>query len=161
MPERELPENSTTGEDESLDEERDDVAGEETDGGAGEPTPTTSWALRGAVVGAVAGSVTGAALGMLFARRPEALTEARNAIGGSGRHVARAAAVAAGEVMASRHLSTLVKGEGDGDRGDLMKQAAKEAGVAAATAARDTIITLRSDAVGSGSREEGGGNGKR
>jgi hypothetical protein len=65
--------------------------------------------------------------------------------------------------MASKHLNMLVKGGGEDDRGELMKQAAKEAGVAAATAARDTTITLRSDAVGSGSRElvEGGGNGKR
>ena len=156
MAERDLSEDSTKPEDEGLDDERGDVT-EQAEGGG---DPTTSWALRGAVVGAVAGGVTGAGLGMLFARRPEALTEAKNAIGGSGRHVARAAAVAAGEVMASRHLNTLVKGEGEGERGELMKQAAKEAGVAAATAARDTIITLRSDAVGSGSGE-GGGNGKR
>jgi len=156
------PEDSTTPEDEDLDNERGDVTDEEATGGGAEPSPT-SWAVRGAFVGAVAGSVTGAALGMLFARQPEALTQARSAIGGSGRHVARAAAVAAGEVMASKHLNTLVKGEGEGDRGELMKQAAKEAGVAAATAARDTIITLRSDAAGSGSRQlvEGGGNGKR
>ena len=158
MAERNLPEDPTTQEDEGLDDERGDAT-EQAEGG-GDPA-TKSWALRGAVVGAVVGSATGAGLGMLFARRPEALTEARNAIGGSGRHVARAAAVAAGEVMASRHLNTLVKGEGEGDRGELMKQAAKEAGVAAATAARDTIITLRSDAVGSGSQAEGGGNGKR
>jgi len=155
------PKDSTTPEDKDLDE-RGDASDEETADGGAEPSPT-SWALRGAFVGAIAGSVTGAALGMLFARQPEALTQARSAIGGSGRHVARAAAVAAGEVMASKHLSTLVKGEDAGDRGELMKQAAKEAGVAAATAARDTIITLRSDAVGSGSGElvEGGGNGKR
>ena len=152
-----MADDSTTREDEHRDDEQGDVT-EPGDGG-GEPTPA-NWAVRGAVIGAVVGSATGAGLGMLFARRPEALTEARNAIGGSGKHVARAAAVAAGEVMASRHLNTLVKGEGEGDRGELMKQAAKEAGVAAATAARDTIITLRSDAVGSGSGE-GGGNGKR
>ena len=158
MSEQALQEDSTTNEDEALDGEGGDVADEETGGGGTEPSPT-SWALRGAVVGAIAGSVTGAGLGMLFARRPETLPQARTAIGGSGRHVARAAAVAAGEVMTSRHLNQLLNAEGASDRGDVMKQAAREAGIAAATAARDTIISLRSDAVGSG--VEGGGNGKR
>lgn len=158
MAEKDLPENSATSEDESSDAERADEGNEES-GGGGEQAPQ-NWALRGAVIGAVAGSAAGAGLGMFFARQPDALAQARDAISGSGRHVARAAAVAAGEVMASRHLSTLIKSEGEGDRGELMKQAAKEAGVAAATAARDQIISLRSDAVASGSRE-GGGNGKR
>jgi hypothetical protein len=152
LAEHELQDDSTT------DEDREEIEGEEA-GGGGEPA-ATSWAVRGALIGAVAGGATGAGLGLLFARRPDALAQARDAVGGSGRHVARAAAVAAGEVMASRHLGSLLKGEGEGDRGELMKQAAKEAGVAAATAARDQIITLRSDEVGSGSRE-GGGNGKR
>ena len=159
MAEKTLPEDSTTPEDESLDEQQAEEADDGEGGGEAEPSPT-SWAMRGAVVGAVAGSVTGAGLGVLFARRPDALAQARDAVSGSGRHVARAAAVAAGEVMASRHLSTLIKSEGDGDRGELMKQAAREAGVAAATAARDQIISLRGDAIGSGTRE-GGGNGKR
>jgi hypothetical protein len=161
LAERALPEDSTTHEDEGLDDERGDVADEETGGGA-EPTPT-AWALRGAVVGAIAGGVTGAGLGMLFARSPDSLTQAKSAIGESGTNVARAAAVAAGEVMASNHLNQLFKAEDSGDRGELMKRAAREAGLAAATAARDQIITLRGDAVGSGSREvvEGGGNGKR
>jgi len=158
LPEKTLPEDSTTPEDEDLDAERGEATDEESSGGAG-PTPT-NWAVRGAVIGAVAGSAAGAGLGMLFAHRPNALAGAREAVSGSGRHVARAAAVAAGEVMASRHLGTLLKGEGEGDRGELMKQAAKEAGVAAATAARDQIISLRGDAVASGSKE-GAGNGKR
>lgn len=142
------------------DDERGAVADEET--GGAEPTPT-SWALRGALAGAVAGSVAGAGLGMLFARRPDALAQARRAIGGSGTQVARAAAVAAGEVMTRRHVNRLLKAEGDEDRGELMKQAAREAGVAAAMAARDEIISLRSDPVSSGSRGvvEGGGNGAR
>jgi len=154
LAERALPEDSTTRED----EEREDVADEET--GDAEAT-STSWALRGALVGAVAGSVAGAGLGMLFARRPEALAQARRAIGGSGTHVARAAALAAAEAVTSRHVNQLLKGESNGDRGDLMKQAAKEAGVAAATAARDEIRALRSDAVSSSSRGvvEGGGSG--
>lgn len=159
LAERDLPEDSTTREDADRDDERGAVADEET--GGGESTPT-GWALRGALAGAVAGSVTGAGLGMLFARRPEALAQARRAIGESGAHVARAAAVAAGEVVTSRHINRLLKAEeGDGDRGELMKQAAREAGVAAATAARDQIISLRSDAVssGSGGVVEGGGNG--
>ena len=159
MAEKDLPENTTTSEDESSDAERGDEGNEESGGGGGEQTPQ-NWALRGAVIGAVAGSAAGAGLGMFFARQPDALAQARDAISGSGRHVARAAAVAAGEVMASRHLSTLIKAEGEGDRGELMKHAAKDAGGAAATAARDQITSLRSDAVASGSRE-GGGNGKR
>jgi len=142
--------NSTDQGDEDLDTERDD---EETGGGS--DATATSWAVRGAVVGAIAGSVTGAALGMLFARRPETLKEITSAIGGSGGHVAKAAAVAAGEAMTSMQINQLLKGEGSGDRGELVKHAAKQAGFAAATAARDQIVTLRSEAGGS----EGGGNG--
>jgi hypothetical protein len=141
LAERDLPEDSATGED----EDRDDVADEGT--GDAEPTPT-SWALRGALVGAIAGSVVGAGLGMLFARRPETLTQAQTAIGGRGTHVARAAAVAAGAAMTSRHVNQLLKAESNGDRGELMKQAAREAGLAAAMAARDEIISLRGDAEG-------------
>lgn len=154
MAERALPENSTTDED-----ERNQGAGAEAGGDRRTPS---SWALRGALIGAVAGSVTGAGLGMLLARRPEALTQARDAIGESGGHVARAAAAAAGEVVTSRQLNQLLKGEGNGDRGDLMKEAAREAGKAAATAARDQIISLRGDVAGPGSREaaKGGRNGK-
>jgi len=142
-----LQENSTDQEDEDLDAEQGD---EGTDGGS--DATATSWAVRGAVVGAIAGSVTGAALGMLFARRPETLKEITSAIGGSGGHVAKAAAVAAGEAMTSMQINQLLKGEGSGDRGELVKHAAKQAGFAAATAARDQIVTLRSEA-------EGGGNG--
>jgi hypothetical protein len=141
LAERDLPEDSATRED----EDRDDVAAEET--GDAEPTPT-SWALRGALVGAIAGSVVGAGLGMLFARRPETLTQAQRAIGGRGTHVARAAAVAAGAAMTSRHVNQLLKAESNGDRGELMKQAAREAGLPAAMAARDEIISLRGDAEG-------------
>ena len=142
-----LQENSTEQRDEDVDAERGD---EGTDGGS--DATATNWAVRGAVVGAIAGSVTGAALGMLFARRPETLKEITSAIGGSGGHVAKAAAVAAGEAMTSMQINQLLKGEGSGDRGELMKHAAKQAGFAAATAARDQIVTLRSEA-------EGGGNG--
>jgi hypothetical protein len=155
LAERDLPEDSTTGEDEDRDDERGDVEDEKT--GDAEPTPT-SWALRGALVGAIAGSVVGAGLGMFFAWRPEALTQARTAIGGRGTHVARAAAVAAGEAMTSRHVNRLLKAESNDDRGELMKQAAREAGIAAATAARDEIISLRGSSRGV---VEGGGNGAR
>jgi hypothetical protein len=149
-----LPENSN--QDEDIDDERGDVADEETGGGGADPT-STSWALRGALVGAIAGSVTGAALGMLLARRPDMLKQARTAIDGSGRHVAETAAIAAGEAMTTMQLNQLLKGEGSGDRGELLKHAAREAGFAAATAARDQIISLRSESVGS----EGGGSGAR
>ena len=65
--------------------------------------------------------------------------------------------------MTRRHVNRLLKAEAAGDRGELMKQAAREAGVAAAIAARDEIISLRSDEVSLGSRgvAAGGRNGAR
>lgn len=129
----------------SADEAPDDT---ESEGAPAEPS-TTRWAMRGAVVGAVAGSAAGAGFGMLVARRPEALKQAKGAIGGSGRQVARAAAVAATEVVTSRRLNQLIAGDGNGDRSQMMKQAAREAGAAAAKAARDAIISLRREAIGS------------
>ena len=160
MAERALPEQATSDEDEGGNE-RSEVPNEDAGGGGGQTPP--SWALRGALIGAVAGSVAGAGLGMLLARRPETLSDVREAFGESGSHVARAAAAAAGEVVTSRHLNQLLTGEGNGDRGELVKDAAREAGKAAATAARDQIISLRTDAGGSGSRKavKGGRNGKR
>jgi hypothetical protein len=87
---------------------------------------------------------------MLVARRPDALKQAKGAIGGSGTQFARAAALAATEVVTSRRLNQLISGDGNGDRSQMIKQAAREAGAAAAKAARDSIISLRRDAIGSG-----------
>jgi hypothetical protein len=133
------------------DEELEGEPGEGEDGpedtesqpAAGEPT--TKWAIRGAVVGAVAGSAVGAGVGALVARRPEALRQARDLIGGNVRQVATAAGFAAAEVVTSKGLNQLGSGDQNGDRAQLMKQSAKEAGVAAAKAARDSLVSLRQE----------------
>jgi hypothetical protein len=101
--------------------------------------------MRGAVVGAVAGSTVGAGVGILLARQPEALKQAKDAVGGSGREVARAAAVAATEVVSSRRITQLMTGNGNGDRSQAVKDTAREAGAAAAKAARDSLVSLRSE----------------
>ena len=116
---------------------------------AAEPT-TARWAIRGAVVGAVAGSAVGAGVGVLVAGRPEALRQVTSLIGGNARQIATAAGVAAADVVASRGLNQLVSGDENGDRGQLMKQSAKEAGAAAAKAARDSLLSLRREAASSG-----------
>jgi uncharacterized protein YcfJ len=145
---------STPDEDDELeleprDEAPDDEAPDDTESESAATDPiTTRWAIRGAVVGAIAGGAAGAGVGMLVARRPEALTEARGALGGSGKQVARAAAAAAAEVMTSRRLNQLIIGDGNGDPSQIMKQTAREAGAAAAKAARDAIISLRREAIG-------------
>jgi hypothetical protein len=92
--------------------------------------------------------VAGAGVGLLVARRPEALSQAKGVIGGRAGEIASAAAVAATDVVTSRHLSQLVTADGN-DRAEMMKQAATEAGVAAAKAARDSLISLRQETVGS------------
>ena len=130
------------------DEAADDEAARDGEDESGLTEPSTrKWAIRGAVLGAVAGSVAGAGVGALVARRPEALKQAKDAISGNSRQVVRAAAVAAAEVVTSKGLNELVTGGGDGDRSQLMKQSAREAGAAAAQAARDAIISLRRDAA--------------
>jgi len=103
-----------------------------------------AWAIRGAVLGAVTGSVAGAGIGAVLVSRPEALRSAKDAFEDSGKHVARAVTVAVSEVLTSRSVRQLLSGNGDGDRTEAMKDTAKEAGAAAATAARDSILTLRS-----------------
>ena len=144
-------ENSTTDEKEELepeprDETSDEEASNDEESAATDPN-TTRWAIRGAVLGAVAGSAAGAGVGMLVARRPEALKQAKSAIAGNGRQVALAAAAAATEVVTSRRLNQLVTG--NGDRSQMVKQAAREAGAAAAKAARDAIIPLRQETISS------------
>ena len=127
---------------------RDDAADDTEEDPATLERSTPRWAIRGAVVGAIAGAAAGAGVGTLLARRPDALDHARGALGGSGKHVARAAAGAATEVVASRSLNVLLAGEGDGDRSQLVKQAAGAAGAAAARAARDVIIETRGTSTG-------------
>lgn len=155
MPEQAIAEeNSTTDEteelegDEQRDEADDEATSEEEERAAAEPS-TTSWAIRGAVIGALAGSAAGAGVGMLVARRPEALEQAKSAILGNGKHVAVAAAVAATEAVTSGGFKKIAAGEGNGNRSQIVKQTAREAGAAAAQAARDAIIPLRREGSGS------------
>jgi hypothetical protein len=113
---------------------------DEESGGASQST--ASWAFRGAVVGAVAGSVVGAGLGVLLSSRPDLLESAKGSVEGPGRDMAKAAAVAVGQVVTTKSVGTLVS-TGNGDRTGAVKQTAKEAAAAAAGAARDTLVSLQ------------------
>jgi hypothetical protein len=101
------------------------------------------WAVRGALLGGIVGATAGAGVGAYFARQPNALQAAKDALERSGRQLATSAAVAIGDVVASKSLKQLISGNGDGDRRELMKETAKEAAAAAAQATRDTIVSLR------------------
>jgi hypothetical protein len=125
-------------------ESSDEAPEDESQSAAAEPT-TARWAIRGAVVGAVAGSAVGAGVGALIARRPEALRQLTGLIGGNAKQIASAAGVAAADVVASRGLNQLVSGDENGDRAQVMKQSAMEAGAAAAKAARDSLVSLRQE----------------
>lgn len=148
MPEQATAEDNSTSDEgderepELRDEPADDETSDDEERAATDPS-TARWAIRGAVLGAVAGSAAGAGVGMLVARRPEVLKQAKSAIGGNGRQVALAAAVAATDVVTSRPFKQLITGDGNGDRTQMAKQTAREAGAAAAKAARDAIIPLR------------------
>jgi hypothetical protein len=126
-------------EDPSGDEERQPQARTDSGGDA----KTKAWAIRGALIGAFAGGAAGAGLGALAAARPESLRAVKDAFGSSGREVARAAAGAASDVVTSSSVKQLVSGAGNGDRAQLMKDTAREAGAAAAKAARETLVSLR------------------
>jgi hypothetical protein len=135
---------STRDDDEEFESEPQDEGREETESQSAAREPSAaSWAIRGAVLGAVVGGAAGAGVGLVVARRPEALKQAGDVMRGSGRQVARAAAGAATEVVTSGRLNQLIAGDGNGDRSQLMKQTAREAGAEAAKAARDAIISLR------------------
>lgn len=127
--------------DEGPPEEEATEAGEESGGGA-EPS-AAQWAIRGAVVGAVAGSAVGAGIGAVLVRRPETIQATKEALDRTGRQVARAAALAASEVVTSKSLNELIQGAGNGDRAQLMKRTAKDAAAAAVNAARDAIVSIR------------------
>ena len=143
--------NSASDEDDELENEPSDDAPEDAESQRPAPEATTAkWAIRGAVVGAVAGSAVGAGVGVLVARRPEALKQVTGLIGGNAKQIASAAGVAAADVVASRGLNQLVSGDENGDRAQVMKQSAMEAGAAAAKAARDSLVSLRQEAGSSG-----------
>jgi hypothetical protein len=144
-------ETSTPDEEEELEPEARDEAAEESDNDedddASTGPSTTTWAIRGAVLGAVAGGAAGAGLGALVARRPDALKQAKDVLSANSRQVAQAAAIAAAAAVNPRRLNQLVTGNGDGERSDVIKESAREAGAAAAKAARDEIISLRKKAA--------------
>ena len=104
---------------------------------------TSRWAVRGAIVGGVAGATVGAGLAAVFARKPDARQALKEAVEGHGRQLAKAAAVAVGDVVASKSLKQLISSNGDDDRVRLVKETAKEAAAAAAQATRDTIVSVR------------------
>jgi len=128
-------------------EPRDEGADENESRSAGTEESAASWAIRGAVVGALVGSAVGAGVGVLVAKRPDALRQAGDSIRGSGSQVARAAAGAATEVVASRGLAQLVAADGTSDRSQQFKETARDAGAEAAKAARDAIVSLRREAA--------------
>ena len=107
------------------------------------PTSTGRWAVRGAILGGLAGATAGASVGAVFARRPETRRAVKDAVDRNGRHLAKAAAVAIGDVVASKSLKQLIASNGDDDRRGLIKETAKEAAAAAAQATRDTIVSVR------------------
>jgi hypothetical protein len=113
------------------------------DAPAESPTSTRRWAVRGVVLGGLAGATAGAGMGAVFARRPETRRALKDAVDRNGRHLAKAAAVAIGDVLASKSLKQLIASNGDADRRQLMTETAKEAAAAAAQATRDTLVSLR------------------
>lgn len=126
-------------------EDQDDEERDQPSMGSGQDgRDVKAWAIRGAVLGAATGSVAGAGIGAVLVSRPEVLRTAKDAFEDSGKHVARAVTVAVSEVLTSRSVRQLLSGNGNGDRTEAMKDTAKEAGAAAATAARDSILALRS-----------------
>lgn len=104
---------------------------------------TRRWAVRGALAGGILGATAGASLGAVFARQPETRQALRDAVDKHGRRLAKAAAVAIGDVVASKSLKQLISSNGDDDRRRLMKETAKEAAAAAAQATRDTLVSSR------------------
>jgi hypothetical protein len=110
---------------------------------------------KAAAVGAVAGAVVGALLriadGETGSRQLEAVKRTATE---AGRDVATAAVGAATEVIARNRIGELIAGKvGNGDRGAAMKSTAKEAGLAAAVAAR-RVLTEKAGERGSSSEEE-------
>jgi hypothetical protein len=118
---------------------------EQRGGGEGRK-PLGPVALRGAAGGAAAGAVAGAAVAIARALRPEQADAVQRRLVHAGREIGTAAVRAAGGVLAAKPVSDLIAGnKGNGDRSETVRQAAKEAGVAAATAARRALVSMRDD----------------
>jgi hypothetical protein len=103
----------------------------------------TTWTTIGAITGATVGGVLGAAVAATLVRRPELLEQATEAINRDGGRVAKAATTAAGGVFAAKSIQGLAQDGENGDRAELMKQTARQAAAAAASATRDEIVSIR------------------
>lgn len=103
----------------------------------------TAWTTVGAVAGATVGGILGAAIAATLVRRPELLEQATEAINRDGGRVAKAATTAAGGVFAAKSIQGLAQDGENGERAQLMKQTARQAAAAAASATRDEIVSIR------------------
>lgn len=103
-------------------------------------------AARGAAGGAAVGAVLGGALAVARVLRPEQAEALKQTLADAGRDVATAAVRAAGGVLTTKPVSDLLAASrGNGGGSDAVKQTAKEVGVAAASAARDAIVSMRNE----------------
>jgi hypothetical protein len=108
----------------------------------------TTWTTVGAITGATVGGILGAAVAATLVRRPELLEQATEAINRDGGRVARAATTAAGGVFAAKSIQGLAQDAENGERAQLMKQTARQAAAAAASATRDEIVSIRKGSSG-------------
>ena len=117
---------------------RDDAA---TAAGGGEARIAPGDVAKAAAVGALAGAVVGALLRIADAETgARQLDAVKKTAVAAGRDVATAALAAATEVVARNRIGELVaRKPGNGDRSAAMRNTAKEAGVAAAVAARRVL----------------------
>jgi hypothetical protein len=106
----------------------------------------TTWTTVGAITGATVGGIVGAAVAATLVRRPELLEQATEAINRDGGRVARAATTAAGGVFAAKSIQGLAQDGETGERAELMKQTARQAAAAAASATKDEIVSIRQGA---------------
>ena len=109
--------------------------------GSGESGVTPADVLKAAAIGAVAGAAVGALLRIVDAESGAQQLEAvKKTAAAAGRDVATAALTAGTEVVARHRLAELIaRKPANGDRGAAMRNTAKEAGLAAAVAARRVL----------------------
>lgn len=116
----------------------------EQDQASDEQSPSlTTWTTVGAITGATIGGIVGAAVAATLVRRPDLLEQATEAINRDGGRVAKAATTAAGGVLAAKSIQGLGQDGENGERSQLMKQTARQAAAAAASATRDEIVSIR------------------
>jgi hypothetical protein len=142
MASKELEERDPGGEDM---EQREEPERQERQGGEERPR-LVPVALRGAAGGAAAGAILGAAVAIARALRPEEADAVQEKLVGASREIGTAAVRAGGGVLTAKPVADLIAGtKGKSDRGETVRQAAKEAGVAAASAAREALVSMRDE----------------